>query len=71
MKRITTLLVILCLSASALAGQPTTTKTNGTIKIGVTTVPDTTKVYTGARGSKYFWKMSGKSGKPYKHYLPK
>ena len=43
----------------------------GTKKIGVTIVPDTTKVYKGAKGGSYFWKLSAKTGKVYKHYLPK
>jgi len=40
-----------------------------TKKIESTIVPDSTKIYTGAKGGRYFWKISIKTGKPYKHYL--
>lgn len=42
-----------------------------TVKIGSSIVPDTTLVRVGARGSKYFFKLSAKTGKIYKHYLKK
>ena len=32
---------------------------------------DTTHFYKGAKGGTYYWKMSKKTGHPYKCYLPK
>ena len=42
-----------------------------TVKIGSSIVPDTTLVRVGPRGGKYFFKLSAKTGKIYKHYLKK
>jgi hypothetical protein len=42
-----------------------------TVKMGSSIVPDTTQIRTGSKGSKYFWKLSAKSGKPYKCYIKK
>ena len=42
-----------------------------TVKIGSSIVPDTTLVRAGARGGKYFFKLSAKTGKIYKHHLKK
>lgn len=59
--------VALFFSCSTVQAQ--TKPTGKTIKIGSTIVPDTTKVYTGTHGGKYFFKLSAKSGKIYKHYI--
>jgi hypothetical protein len=67
MKKIVILLTVLFLfSITGISQKPT-----HTVKIGSSIVPDTTQVRVGARGSRYFFKLSAKTGKIYKQYLKK
>jgi hypothetical protein len=65
MKKIVILLTVLFLfSIAGISQKPT-----HIVKIGSSIVPDTTLVRVGARGSKYFFKLSAKTGKIYKCYI--
>ena len=65
MKKVVILLTVLFLfSIAGISQKPT-----HTVKIGSSIVPDTTQIRTGSKGSKYFWKLSAKSGKIYKCYI--
>jgi hypothetical protein len=65
MKKIVILLTVLFLfSIAGISQKPT-----HIVKIGSSIVPDTTLVRVGARGSKYFFKLSAKTGKIYRCYI--
>jgi hypothetical protein len=65
MKKIVILLTVcLLFSIAGISQKPT-----HIVKIGSSIVPDTTLVRVGARGSKYFFKLSAKTGKIYRCYI--